>query len=203
LEQIAAIVPFALTSLLIELTPGPNMTYLALVSAQSGRRAGFAAVAGVAIGLAIIGVAAALGLSTVLAASPLAYAVLRWAGVVYLIYLSWDTWRDGREKNGPLVDSASQFFVRGLVTNLLNPKAMVFYVGVLPTFLNMDGDLIRQSVILALVYVLIATTVHVLIVALAGTVQPLLTSPKLRKRTAAVFALMLLGVALWFAWSTR
>jgi threonine/homoserine/homoserine lactone efflux protein len=54
-----------------------------------------------------------------------------------------------------------------------------------------------------LVYVLIATTVHVLIVALAGTVQPLLTSPKLRKRTAAVFALMLLGVALWFAWSTR
>jgi threonine/homoserine/homoserine lactone efflux protein len=65
---------FALTSLLIELTPGPNMTYLALVGVQAGRRAGYAAVAGVALGLEVIGLATALGLSAVIAASPLLYA---------------------------------------------------------------------------------------------------------------------------------
>ena len=64
---------FALASTLIELTPGPNMTYLALVSASEGRRVGFATVARIALGLAVIGLAAALGVAELINASPLAY----------------------------------------------------------------------------------------------------------------------------------
>ena len=77
----AAIAGFALTSMLIELTPGPNMAYLAVVSATQGRRPGFAAVAGVALGLSIVGLAAALGLAALIGASPVLYQALRWGGV--------------------------------------------------------------------------------------------------------------------------
>ena len=81
-------VSFFLTSLLIEMTPGPNMTYLALVSASEGRRAGFAAVAGVAMGLAVIGVVAAFGVAEIIHASDFLYNLLRWAGVLFLFHLA-------------------------------------------------------------------------------------------------------------------
>ncbi|HMO08654.1 MAG TPA: LysE family transporter, partial [Paracoccaceae bacterium] len=71
---------FALASLLSELVPGPNMGYLALVAAAEGRRAGLAAVGGVALGLAGLGLAAAFGIAALVAASPAAYGLLRWGG---------------------------------------------------------------------------------------------------------------------------
>lgn len=191
---------FALASFLIELTPGPNMTYLALVAASEGRRAGFATVAGVALGLAVIGLAAAFGVAELVAASPLAYEALRWAGVAFLLYLAWDGWRGG----GDVVASGGggRHFTRGLVTNLLNPKAAVFYVAVLPTFIDPGRPLLAQTVALTAVYVAVATIVHAAIVVLAGALEPLLNDPA-RERVARRFLSALLAlVALWFGWST-
>lgn len=69
------------------------MTYLALVSAREGRRTGVAILAGVALGPAAIGVLAAFGVAQLIAASDLAYDLLRWADIFYLLYLTWDGWR--------------------------------------------------------------------------------------------------------------
>jgi threonine/homoserine/homoserine lactone efflux protein len=85
---------FVVASALIELTLGPNMAWLALVAATDGRRPGFAAVAGVALGLGLIGIAAAFGLAALIAAKPALYDALRWGGVIYLLWLAWDGWRD-------------------------------------------------------------------------------------------------------------
>ncbi len=85
---------FALTSLLIELTPGPNMAYLATVALAQGRRPALMAVAGVALGLSLSGVAAALGLAAIAVSTPMLLDVLRYAGIAYLLWLAWDTWRD-------------------------------------------------------------------------------------------------------------
>lgn len=202
-QTLTSLLQFALTSLLIELTPGPNMMYLALVAAQSGRRAGYAAVAGVALGLAVVGVAAALGLSAVLTASPASFALLRWGGIAYLLYLAWDAWRDGTRPIDEPSKLQTRFFGRGLVTNLLNPKAMVFYVAVLPTFIDQAGRLLEQSLVLTAVYVSVATGVHGGIVALAGSLHTRLISDKMRKILGAVFAVALVAVAAWLAWSTR
>ncbi len=79
---------FAVTSLIIELTPGPNMAYLALIAATEGRRPGYAAVAGVALGLGALGLAAAVGLSALIAEAPVVYQAIRWAGVAYLLWLA-------------------------------------------------------------------------------------------------------------------
>src|SRR4029450_2501391 len=83
---------FAVTCLVIELTPGPNMAYLAILGATKGRRAGFAATLGVALGLSIVGLAAVLGLAALLGNSSMLYEMLRWGGVVYLLWLAYEGW---------------------------------------------------------------------------------------------------------------
>lgn len=83
---------FAVTCLVIELTPGPNMAYLAILSATKGRRAGFAATLGVALGLSIVGLAAVLGFTALIANSRMLYVILRWGGVVYLLWLAYEGW---------------------------------------------------------------------------------------------------------------
>lgn len=194
---------FAFTSLLIELTPGPNMTYLALVGVQSGRRAGYAAVAGVALGLGIIGGATALGLSAVIMASPLLFSILRWFGVAYIVYLAWDSWRDSTRSEDVPIEPAARFFMRGLITNLLNPKAAIFYIAVLPTFLDPTFSTAGQAIALSVIYVIVATSVHATIVTLASFLRPVLANKYVMAIAGKFFAVALAGVAFWIAWSTR
>jgi threonine/homoserine/homoserine lactone efflux protein len=200
---VAGVAAFALTALIVELTPGPNMTYLALVAATEGRRQGYAAVAGVALGLGIVGLIAALGVGSLIAASPLAYQILRWAGAAYLLWLAWQGWRgaesaeDGAEAGSPLL----VWFRRGLITNLLNPKAAVFYVAVLPGFLTPDAGVIG-AVILSAVYVAVATAVHAAIVTAAGTAAAWLGQGSGSTVLRRVLAVALVGVAAWFILKT-
>jgi threonine/homoserine/homoserine lactone efflux protein len=195
-----------MASLLIELTPGPNMAYLAVLSAAQGRSAGFAATAGVALGLLVVGVAAALGLAALIARSDLLYTILRWGGVVYLLWLAWDGWRNAHETSpAHLTDTSARrtHFARGLITNLMNPKAFVFYVAVLPTFLDPGRPLAQQAVALSLIYVTIATIIHIGIVLLADRARPLLEGDHARSvRIRRALSLAVALIALWFAYST-
>src|ERR1700741_833391 len=88
------LIAFVLTSLIIEMTPGPNMAYLAVLGASRGRIAGFAAVLGVALGLALLGIVAGLGGGSFVLNNPAIYESLRWAGALYLCWLAFDSWRD-------------------------------------------------------------------------------------------------------------
>lgn len=193
---------FALASFLIELTPGPNMTYLALVAAADGRRAGFATVAGVTLGLAAIGLLAAFGVAQLVQASPLAYEMLRWGGVAFLLYLAWDGWRQATRVVTAGEVEHGRYFMRGLVTNLLNLKAAVFYVAVLPTFIDPARPPLPQTVTLTLVYVAVATVIHALIVLAAGALEPVLNDPRREKIARRVLSALLAAVAVWFGWST-
>lgn len=196
---------FAITSAIIEITPGPNMAYLALVAATDGRKRGYAAVAGVALGLAIIGIAAALGLAALINASPVLYQTLRWGGVLYLLWLAWVGWRgDGNAKTLAAPGSdLLRYFKRGLITNLLNPKAAVFYVAVLPGFVSPDGHLLGQTITLSLIYVAIATAIHASIVTAAGAARIWLQNPERERFVRRVLSVALALVAVWFAWKAR
>ena len=191
---------FVTTCLVIELTPGPNMAYLAVLSASKGRRAGLAATLGVALGLLIIGLAAALGLTALITNSRTLYEALRWGGVLYLLWLAYEGWR-GEEETSPgtttVLASGTKYFLRGLVTNLLNPKAGVFYVAILPTFIDESHPLMGQAVTLTIVYVTIATVVHTTIVVLADAARPLLEDERRSKIVRRVLSLLLAGIALW------
>ena len=194
----SAIASFALTALIVELTPGPNMAWLALVSASEGRRPGYAAVAGVALGLAVVGLLSSLGLAALIASYPPAYQALRWAGVAYLLYLAWEGWREaGTAETGPAPGAPLVlWFRRGLITNLLNPKAAVFYIAVLPEFLPTAATTI-EVLNLSAIYVAVATAIHALIVTAAGSAHALLADPTRERRIRRALSLALAAVAIW------
>jgi threonine/homoserine/homoserine lactone efflux protein len=196
---------FAATSVIIELTPGPNMVYLAVVAATKGRRSGYAAVAGVALGLLIVGFAAALGLAAIINASPILYQALRWGGVAYLFWLAYDGWRDaeGAATPAPPGSRVTQYFRRGLITNLLNPKAAVFFVAVLPGFIAPAEAVVPQTLALSVIFVAVATAIHAAIVTAAAPAQKLLEDDRRSRAIRKALALALAVIAVWFAIKTR
>lgn len=196
-----ATIPFLLTALLIELTPGPNMTYLAFVSASSGRRAGFVTVAGITFGLAAVGFVAALGITELIQSFAALYELLRWAGVAFLLYLAWEGWVSGTDVVA-LSSETGRYFTRGLITNLLNPKAGLFYASVLPTFIDPLTEPAGQAMTLTVLYVAVATSVHMLIVVLAGALEPFLNDTRRELVARRTLSLLLAAVSVWFAWST-
>jgi threonine/homoserine/homoserine lactone efflux protein len=180
------------------------MTYLAALSLSSGMRSGLAAVAGIALGLMTYGLIATFGLAAIIYELPLLYSVLRWGGVLYLLWLAWDSWTGADGTSGdPGEERSWAAFRRGVITNWLNPKAAVFYIAVLPEFIRTDGGAVaRQTLVLSLIYVAIATAIHATIVLLAGSLQSVIVTANNRRTIRRGFALMLVAIAIWFALST-
>jgi threonine/homoserine/homoserine lactone efflux protein len=193
---------FALAALLIELTPGPNMTWLAVLGSSRGRNAALAAVAGIAIGLTVAAAIAGTSLATVFSQYPQLFLALRWLGTLYLLYLAWDAWRDADGASAPSASNARQAFRQGLITNILNPKAYLFYIAVLPNFVERGANVVSQLVLLSAIYVAIATSIHAGIAVLSGSLADwLASSPQavvIRKALAVVIA----AASIWFFFST-
>jgi threonine/homoserine/homoserine lactone efflux protein len=190
---------FLLTSLLIELTPGPNMAWLAALALSKGRRPALIAVAGVSTGLLLLGLLAAFGLGALVAASPWLYQTIRAFGFLYLLYLAWDTWRPPADEG----EGGFSSFRDGLVTNLLNPKAGLFYIAVLPAFVDpAQGPVLPQTLILVAAYVAVATAVHSGIVLFAARAREAFVGDGWIVPVRRGLALGLVAVALWFLWKT-
>ena len=198
------LVAFILTSFIIEMTPGPNMAYLAVLGASRGRLAGFSAVLGIAVGLALLGIAVGLGGGSLVLNNRVVYESLRWAGALYLCWLAFDGWRAARKPIEAVPVSPSHFihFRRGFVTNLLTPKAAVFFIAELPEF-TQGPPPARELALLVSVYVGIATLVHGLVVVPAGGLQMLFAAPQRRKMAGNIFAVLLLAIAVWLFVSGR
>lgn len=115
--SVGQLIPFLLAPALIELTPGPNMGWLAVVASQSGRAAGIATVTGITLGLTLYLLASVFGLAEAAMRWPWICLTLRWAGVTYLLWLAVDTWRGASPEAPPSPDQRS-LFLRGLLNNL-------------------------------------------------------------------------------------
>lgn len=194
-----SIFEFLIASLFIELTPGPNMAYLAAVGLRQGRRAGYFAVVGIGLGHVVVGVITSIGLSQLIIQVPSLYTALRWSGVVYLCYLAWEAWQNADDQGGDVAQSGRDYMVKGFVTNILNPKLYIFYISVLPTFVDLKSNIATQISTLTMIYVFTATAVHFSIVAAAGVLQPFFVEGKIRTYSAKLFALALLMIAGWVA----
>lgn len=200
---------FLLAVLVLELTPGPNMAYLATLALSRGRVAGLIATAGVAAGLAVHAVVAGLGAGPLIQRYPLLYETLRWIGVAYLLYLAWEGWRPEKENSPGRADvltDAGSLFMRGFLSNVFNPKSILFFVSVLPRFVGSDpGDppIPVQMVVFGALYVCVATAVHAGIVTLAAQLRPWLVEGPRQRAVRRVLSVVLALVAIWLAWSTR
>lgn len=191
---------FALAVLLIELTPGPNMAWLAGLAATQGRQHGLHAVAGIALGLIANGLLAALGLAALLQLAPQLWTALRLSGAAMMVWLAVETWRDAQRATPPSGALASPrgAFATGALLNLLNPKAYLFFVVVAPQFVP-EGRLgLGSAVVLALVSTLIATAIHLAIVLASSRAHAWLAVPSRTRTARRAFALVMLAVATTF-----
>ena len=166
---------FALVALGLALTPGPNMVYLISRSINQGRAAGLISLGGVALAFVLYLLCAALGITALLLTVPLAYDALRLAGALYLLYLAWQALRPGGRSPFQVRqlerDRPRKLFAMGFLTNLLNPKAAVLYLSLLPQFITPGHDnVLQQSLVLGSTQMAISLTVNAAIVLMAGTI---------------------------------
>lgn len=202
----SVLLPFLAAVILMEITPGPNMGWLALVSLSQGRTGGLAAVAGITLGLSLWMVAAAFGLTEVVMRWPALYQAIRWAGVLFLLYLGWDAWRstDATARQTPQPALRRQLFRRGLIGNLLNPKAALLYVVLLPGFMRPGyGAPLVQALALGSLHIGISIVVHSAIVLTASRAGGSLLTRQQSPVMRTLMALSLVAVAAWTAWETR
>jgi threonine/homoserine/homoserine lactone efflux protein len=172
-------IAFSLVALGMVLTPGPNMICLISRSICQGRAAGMISLGGVALGFVFYMICAAVGITALLMTVPLAYDALRIAGAAYLLFLAWQAIKPGgrspfKVKNLP-TDTPRRLFTMGFLTNLLNPKAAVLYLSLLPQFISPEhGSVLGQSLVLCATQITISVAVNSLIVVTAGTVAEFL-----------------------------
>jgi len=133
---------FVLSGILVNLTPGQDTLYTLGRSVAQGRKAGILSVLGICTGALIHTVAAAFGLSALLMASAMAYRVMKYAGAAYLVYLGVKMFLGASEfadpKTVPEDSSALSIYVQGMLTDLLNPNVILFFLAFLPQFVNPD-----------------------------------------------------------------
>jgi len=143
---------FVLAMIALVATPGPNVLYLVSRTLAQGRAAGIVSLAGTSSGFLCHVLAAAFGLSALLAAVPVAYDAIRIAGAIYLAWLAWSTWR-----SPDLVPSAgsaaavpkAKLYRDGVVTAILNPKVAMFQLALFPQFVDpAHGSVLAQSLVL-------------------------------------------------------
>ncbi|MDI1295257.1 MAG: LysE family translocator [bacterium] len=195
---------FAFTVLLIELTPGPNMAWLAMLAATQGRRMGLTAAGGTTIGLTLNGILAAAGLALLLTTTPWLWTTLRVAGAALMLWLAVDAWRGGTVDplKGRNQATGQRAFLMGALINLLNPKAFIFYLLIAPPFLHDEKLTLATALTLTAISVTIATTIHILIVLLGAGAHRWLDDPARTQLVRRILAIGLVGVAGWFLLST-
>ena len=195
---------FAALSLGLAVTPGPNMLYLVSRALAQGTRAGMISLVGCQAGSLAIMICAAAGITAALLAIPHAWDVLRLGGAAYLMFLAWQCVKPGGQ---PLFaprslprEPAARLFGVGFATAALNPKVALFYMAVLPPFLDAErGNLFVQAAILGLVQIVVcAAWDAVRVWGAAGTAKFLATKPVWMavQRWVLGFALALLAVKL-------
>lgn len=176
---IPTLITFALVALGLVVTPGPNMIYLISRSLSQGPRAGLISLAGVGLGFIIYMLLAAFGITAILIAVPYAYDALRLAGAAYLLYLAWQALKPGGRSPFQVrelpQDSPRKLVLMGLMTNLLNPKAAMLYLALLPQFIDPTrGSVLLQSATLGSMQIVISLTVNGVIAVTAGSISTFL-----------------------------
>ncbi|WP_341704558.1 LysE family translocator [Ferrovibrio sp.] len=171
----ANLIAFALVSLGMVLTPGPNMLYLISRSICQGRMAGLISLGGVALGFVFYMLCAAFGITALVLAVPYAYQALCWGGAAYLGWMAWQALRPGGRSPFQVralpQDSPRRLFTMGVVTNLLNPKIAMLYLSLLPQFIDPDqGHVLGQSLALGATQIAVSVSVNALIALTAGSI---------------------------------
>src|SRR5512144_684886 len=199
---------FCVACVALVATPGPSALYLVSRTLVQGRAAGLASLAGTSAGFACHALAAAFGLSALIAAVPVAYDIVRWAGAAYLAWLAVATWRARNRSasdRAPSPMPRAQLFRQGMMTALLNPKVAVFQLALFPQFVTPEaGSVLAQSLVLAatqLAIVVAGDSLYVL--AAARVARSFKARPQWARWSRRALAGVFGALAVRLAWEER
>lgn len=201
---------FMLAALVLNATPGVDLLLTLTRTLQGGARAGIAAALGISSGCIVHTLAGALGLAAVLAASALAFAVVKWAGAAYLLWLAAGMLRAAlrgdpvaaqHDPVAPPPASWRTIYAQGFLTNVLNPKVALFFLALLPQFIAADAPSKPLAFLfLGALFITSGTLTLLLVVAAAHQTRRLGASPHVRRvlngAGGALFALLAARLAL-------
>jgi RhtB (resistance to homoserine/threonine) family protein len=206
---------FLLVAGLLTITPGADMALVMRHALGGGRRQAFFASLGICLGCLIWGTASALGVSVVFAQSPLAFAILKYIGGAYLIYLGVRALSAAIRGQQSTTNDSSRpsslrgyrpewtCFGQGLLTNLLNPKVAVFYLTFLPQFVAPERPVLPQSVFLATTHVLMGLVWLTLYARFIDRMAAVLLTDRVRRRIEAATGAVLMALGIRLALAKR
>jgi threonine/homoserine/homoserine lactone efflux protein len=156
---------FLLAALLVAITPGPGMLYVAARTLAGGRSEGLASSFGTGVGGFVHVIAGAVGISALVMASAEAFNVLKIAGAFYLIWLGFKTWREAGivDPIGVETTGIGRAFREGILVEALNPKTAAFFLAFIPQFVDPSANVARQFIILGIISVVLNTGVDVVV----------------------------------------
>ena len=207
--SLSTLVAFAIVSLSMVCSPGPNMIYLISRSITQGRMAGFISLLGIMLGFVIYIIATMFGLTVLFVAVPAVYEAVKWAGAAYLLWLAWNSIKPGAtsimEPRMISNEPPRKLFLRGLMTNLLNPKIAILYVSLLPQFEDLEkGSLLFQGAVLGLTQITVSFMVNLVIVCTASKIAKWFgTRPTWLRVQRWLMASVLTGLAVRLAFERR
>ncbi|NGQ93774.1 LysE family translocator [Brevibacillus sp. SYP-B805] len=175
---------FLAACVLLTLMPGPDILFVIMQSISQGRKAGIATALGLCSGVTVHTLAAALGISAIIAQSAALFHALKVAGACYLLYLAWQAVREG---HSALTAEAvpqlplPELYKRGILMNVLNPKVSLFFLAFLPQFVTPGaGSAAMQMIVLGLLFMLQAIVIFTIVAVFAGSLgRKLFDNPRI------------------------
>ena len=197
---------FIVASIILCVVPGPDMVYLLSRTVAQGKKAGVAAALGINLGGYFHLTAAILGISAIIATSSLAFSILKWCGAAYLIYIGFQA----IFSNSPLALSCSDnkapsplktVFWQGFISDALNPKVAIFFISLLPQFIQAGtGNTLTQLIILGITVNIIALAINLALVLFSHSVtRRLRQSNRISKALNNAMGAIFIGLGLRLA----
>lgn len=195
---------YILLATALAVAPGPDVLFVVANGMQHRAKGAVASALGIASGSVLHALAAALGISAIVAASPTGFEILRYAGAGYLAWIgvqalrSWWTYSDEPDPTETVVEvSVWSVYRRGLITNILNPKVVVFYLALLPQFVNVElGHVGLQIFLLGCIHNLIGITFLIGIGLVAGKASGWLARTRFGQWMDGLAGVFFLGLAI-------
>lgn len=177
------LIAYSVAATLLTLTPGLDTALILRTSAVEGGKKAFQAALGIDVGCFIWGAAVAFGLGVLFTASEVAYSVLKWCGAIYLLWLGSQLLFKSRQQVNLSEDmtspKAQHWFVKGLFSNLLNPKMGIFYLSFLPQFIPLNHSPTTWTFLLVTIHVFIGTLWSLILIIASRHISKLLNNTRL------------------------
>ena len=195
---------FFITSVLLALTPGPDILTVVARGISQGRKPALVAAAGFSLGCLNHTVVLVLGMAALLKASPTAFSVIKYLGGAYLVYIGIQMIRHRRRMLSPRANmeaNLKKIFIQSILANLLNPKVVLFFLAFLPQFVNPEfGHQSLQLFCLGVIFMLVTLVVFIIVGLFAGTVgNRLKEHPKIFSGMQGLTGIFLIGLGVRLA----